>query len=203
MTKQPPIGLSGFAKSGKTTAAEYLQQRHGYTRLHIAAPLRSMLDRLLIEFGMLPDECWQYLEGDLKEAVIPCLGVTSRHAQVSLGTRWGRESIHPDLWVNVWKFAASGVAAPMNDSVRFSNEEAAIRDMGGVTIMITRPNVGPVVYRNAFGKWLYRTLGIPWGVHDSERVDRLRPDFVICNDGSVSDLHRKIDRVVGMIGTAT
>lgn len=197
MTKQPPIGLSGFAKSGKTTAAEYLQQRHGYTRLHIAAPLREMLFALLNKgFGMSGYDIHRYLEGDLKEAVIPCLGVTSRHAQISLGTEWGRKQINDDLWVNAWKYTASGVAAPMNDSVRFPNEEATIRDMGGFTIMIVRPECGPAAFKNRMGRRLYEVFGLMWGVHDSERVDRLDADYVIHNTGSVEDLHRCLDHVV-------
>lgn len=197
MTKQPPIGLSGFAKSGKTTAAEYLQHRHGYTRLHIAAPLRSMLFALLNEgFGMSGYDIHRYLEGDLKEAVIPCLGVTGRSAQISLGTRWGREAVSPDLWVNAWKHRADQYDAPMNDSVRFPNEETTIRDMGGFTIMIVRPECGPAAFKSRVGRWLYGVFGLMCGVHDSERVDRLDADYVIHNTGSVQDLHKCLDHVV-------
>ena len=196
MTKQPPIGLSGFAKSGKTTAAEYLQQRHGYTRLHIAEPLRHMLHSLLYNFDMIPIQRLRYLEGDLKEAVIPCLGVTSRHAQISLGTEWGRKQINDNLWVNAWKHRAAGYDAPMNDSVRFPNEEATIRDMGGFTIMIVRPECGPAAFKGRLGRWLYEVFGLMWGVHDSERVDRLDADYVIHNTGSVQDLHKCLDEVV-------
>ena len=193
----PPIGLSGFAKSGKTTAAEYLQREYGYQRLHIADPLRGMLDNLLLAFGVPTHMRMKYLEGDLKESVIPELGVTSRHAQITLGTEWGRESIHPDLWQRCWEARATRLAAPaMNDSVRFPNEEAGIRSRNGMTIMIVRPEAGPAAYRNGIGKWLYQTFGVMWGVHDSERVDRLNPDFLIHNTGSLDDLYRMIDKVM-------
>lgn len=205
-TAIPPIGLSGFAQSGKTTAANYLEAQYGYTRQHIADPLRDMLRSLLFNMGMSGLDAHRYLEGSAKEAVIPCLGVTSRHAQISLGTAWGREEISPDLWVNAWKHRASSVTAPMNDSVRFPNEERTIRDMNGFTILIVRPGCGPAAFKSHVGRWLYETFGVMWGVHDSERVDRLSPDYVIYNTGTVAQLHAMLDRVVwlredGMVPT--
>ena len=190
----PPIGISGFAKSGKTTAAEYLQREYGYTRLHIADPLRSMLGILLHCFGMDGQERQRYLEGDRKEDVIPCLGVSSRRAQITLGTEWGRELIHPDLWQRCWNARAEAKGgAVMNDSVRFPNEEAGIRALNGFTMLIVRPDVGPAAFKGPLGRWLYETFGVMRGVHDSERVDRLRPDFVIHNTGSLEDLYRMLD----------
>lgn len=193
----PAIGLSGLAQSGKTTAADYLQRYYGYKRLHIAEPLRAMLRTLLKRFGYSDPEITRYLTGDLKEQIIPCLGVTSRWAQISLGTEWGREQIGTDLWARLWSHEASGFPAPMNDSVRFPNEETAIRRIGGKTILIRRKGTNPAAFKWGFvGKLLYHAFGLMWGVHDSERVDRLRPDFVIDNDGTLDDLYRDLDSVV-------
>lgn len=194
----PPIGLSGFAGSGKTTAAQYLETKYGYTRLHIAEPLRDMLAALLRRFGMNSPEINYYLEGGGKESVIPCLGVTSRHAQISLGTRWGREGMHPNLWVDCWQYTASEVDAAMNDSVRFPNEERTIRALNGVTILIVRPGCGPAAFKGRVGRWLYQMFGLMQGVHDSERVDRLNPDYLIHNTGSVEDLNWCLDAVMRM-----
>lgn len=196
MTTTPPIGLSGFAQSGKTTAANYLEVEYGYKRLHIAEPLRDMLRSLLFDMGMSGLDAHRYLEGAAKEEVIPCLGVTSRHAQVSLGTEWGRNQISPDLWVNAWKHRAASVDAPMNDSVRFPNEERTIRDMDGFTILIVRPGCGPAAFKSRIGKGLFETFGMMRGVHDSERTDRLSPEYVIHNTGTVEQLHRMLDVVM-------
>jgi len=192
----PPIGISGYAGSGKTTVADYITSRYGYQKRHIAEPLRRMLRSLLTDFGMAPEEITEYLTGSLKEQVIPCLGVTSRRAQITLGTEWGRKQVHPDLWASLWSLQAEG-KADMNDSVRFPNEEDAIRRSHGITILVTRPGTGPAAFRwGAFGRWLHRTFGIMWGVHDSERVDRLNPDYVIVNDGSLEILRAKVDSVM-------
>ncbi len=193
-----PIGLSGFAQSGKTTAANYLESKYGFTRLHIADPLRSMLRELLFYSNMSPYEIDRYLTGDLKETIIPCLGVTSRHAQITLGTEWGREQITPDLWVNFWDMRAKRCKTPaMNDSVRFPNEESIIRVNGGHTVLIVRPDKGPAAFKwGRFGKWMFDVFGCMWGVHDSERTDRLRPDFVIYNTGTLDQLYAMLDEVM-------
>jgi hypothetical protein len=80
---------------------------------------------------MKAEEITRYLEGDLKEQVIPCLGVTSRYAQIMLGTEWGREMISQDLWANTWERSIEDESV-MNDSGRFPNEVEAIRRRFGV-----------------------------------------------------------------------
>jgi hypothetical protein len=197
---QPPraIGLSGFAKSGKTTAAEYLESRYGYERRHIAEPLRDMLRVLLRRHRYDEALIDRYLTGDLKEEVIPALGVTSRHAQITLGTEWGRVQIDPALWSRTWAVENADRGQVMNDSVRFPNEETAIRqDLGGFTILITRPGTKPVAFKwGVAGRVLYKLFGCMWGVHDSERTDRLDPDYVIENDGTLEELYAELDFIM-------
>jgi hypothetical protein len=188
------VGLSGFAQSGKTTAALYLEKKYGIRRKHIAEPLRAMLAVLLTANGMKADEITRYLEGDLKEQVIPCLGVTSRYAQITIGTEWGRELISQDLWANTWERSIADGEWVMNDSVRFPNEAAAIRRRGGVVIMIKRPGTSPAKFKwGKIGEFLFEKFGLMWGVHDSERIDRIKPDFIIHNDSSVEQLFADLD----------
>lgn len=198
------IGISGFAQSGKTTVAKVLEGQ-GYTRRHIATPLRAMLVPLLEAFGIPYGESgtdvgqtpntYDYLEGRLKEDVIPGIGKSGRYLQIKLGTEWGREQIADDLWVRAWTQGLTAESKVINDSVRFSNEAAAIDRADGFTIMVRRPGVGPRAYKWNFlniGKFLYETFGIWWGVHDSERADRLRPDFTIENTGTIEDLENEV-----------
>jgi hypothetical protein len=197
------IGLSGFAGAGKTAAAKYIEERYGFERKHIAEPLRAMLAVLLRINGISDEMITRYLEGDLKDGVvIPEIGKTSRDLQITLGTEWGREQVHPALWSDTWKRSA-GDGKVMNDSVRFPNEQDAIREMGGVTILIDRPGSQPAKFKwGQIGKALFRWFGLWWGIHDSERLDRLRPDFVIHNDGTLEDLYEAIDQVIAWAGTA-
>lgn len=198
--KTPALGISGFAQSGKTTAANYLEKYHGYRRHHIAEPLRDMLRVLLRRFGMADELINRYLTGDLKEQVIPCLGVTSRSAQITLGTEWGREQVDENLWARLWAHEVNAFTRPMNDSVRFPNEESEIRGIGGATILIRRKGTHPAAFKwGMVGRLLYRCFGIMWGVHDSERVDRLNPDYVIDNDGCLDELYHELDAVLALL----
>ncbi|MCA1379364.1 hypothetical protein I6F34_00820 [Bradyrhizobium sp. BRP05] len=193
------VGLAGFAQSGKTTAALYLEQKYAIRRKHIAEPLRAMLAVLLKANGMKDSMITRYLEGDLKESVIPELGVTSRYAQITLGTEWGRQLIGDDLWANTWARDIHDGEDVMNDSVRFPNEAEAIRKLGGIVIMIKRPGTKPAKFKwGKLGEFLYDKLGLLWGVHDSERIDRIKPDFVIHNDSSIEQLHADLDEVMAL-----
>lgn len=196
------IGLSGFAQAGKTTVANYIEKNYGYRRQHIAEPLRAMLRTLLQRFSMDDELIDRYLTGDLKKKVIPCLGVTSRRAQITIGTEWGRELIDPSLWARLWAHEAE--SKTMNDSVRFPNEEAAIHGLhGGFTVLVVRPGAGPAAFKwGKLGAFLYAKLGLMWGVHDSERVDRLDPDYVLPNDGSLELLYASIDDIMEAEGVS-
>jgi hypothetical protein len=188
------VGLAGFAQSGKTTAALHLEKKYSIRRKHIAEPLRAMLAVLLQANGMSSDMITRYLEGDLKEQLIPELGVTSRYAQITIGTEWGRKLIGEDLWANTWERGIADGESVMNDSVRFPNEAEAIRRRGGVVIMIKRPGTKPAKFKwGKLGEFLYDKLGLLWGVHDSERIDRIKPDFIIHNDSSVEQLYADLD----------
>jgi len=198
------IGLSGFAQSGKTTAARYIASKYGFERRHIAEPLRAMLAVLMRANKIPEDMIDRYLVGDLKDGVpIPELGGrTSRYLQIKTGTEYGRKMIHPDIWVDTWHRGIGPGERAMNDSVRFPNEERAIHADDGITILIRRKGTGPAAFKwklpfgLSLGKWLYRLTGIMWGVHDSERTDRLNPMAIIDNDGTLEEFYAAIDDVI-------
>lgn len=194
------IGISGYATSGKTEVAKYLEQHYGFKRRHIAEPLRAMLVPLLKAYGFEDDLIWAYLEGPLKEDVIPELGVTPRYLQITLGTEWGRVLIKDSIWAEAWRLAVKPDEVAINDSVRFPNEQEAIDKLGGFTIMIERPHVGPAKFTSGWGKALYEMFGLMWGVHPSERIDLIDPDYTITNDGTMAELHAKIDSIMAVNG---
>lgn len=193
------IGLSGFAQSGKTTAANYIEKTYGFERRHIAEPLRAML-AVLMRANKIPEAMIdRYLTGDLKDGVpIPELGGrTSRHLQITIGTEWGREEVDPNLWVDTWHRGVGPDDMAMNDSVRFPNEEGAIHEDDGITLMIEREGTGPAAFKWGYiGEQLYAWFGCMWGVHDSERIDRLKPTYRIPNNGTLDELYRAIDAVM-------
>lgn len=140
------IGIySPAAGSGKTTLALGLRG-HGYVRLRFADPLKAMVGALLTHQGEHPDMIARMLDGDLKETPAATLaGRTPRHSLRTLGTEWGRDCMHPDIWVNAAMMrAGEEIEAGRRvvfDDMRFENEAAAIKRAGGLLVRITRPGV--------------------------------------------------------------
>ena len=173
MTLPRLIGLYSPAPGcGKTSVADLLIE---HQRVSFAAPLKRAVWRLLDELGL---EGFRYVYTD-KEAIIPELGVSARHMMQTLGTEWGRACIHPDFWVMIARAEAQRIMADgrsvVIDDVRFPNETAMIRELGGELWRIDRPGVS------------YD------GDHSSEGgLEDITPDRVIINDGTITQLKEKI-----------
>jgi hypothetical protein len=135
MTPPRIVGFSGKAGAGKTSAALILVAMAGYARLSFAAPLRDML----LAIGLTAE--------DLSEGkAIPHLllgGKTPRFALQTLGTDWGRRTICNDIWLGIARHrmqqALSTGESVCFDDVRFANEAAMIRSLGGLVVNVERP----------------------------------------------------------------
>ena len=173
MTLPRLIGLYSPAPGcGKTTVANLFIE---HQRVSFAAPLKRAVWRLLDGLGISGSH-FAYTD---KEAVIPELGVSARHMMQTLGTEWGRACIHPDFWVMIARAQTERIMADggsvVIDDVRFPNEAAMIRDLGGELWRIDRPGV---IYS---------------GDHSSEGgLEDIIPHQVIINDGTIDQLKAKI-----------
>ena len=167
------IGLYSPAPGcGKTTVADLLIE---HQHVSFAAPLKRAVWRLLDDLGL---KGFHYVYTD-KEAIIPELGVSARHMMQTLGTEWGRACVHPDFWVMIARAETQRIMADdrsvVIDDVRFPNEAAMIRDLGGELWRIDRPGVS------------YD------GSHESEGgLEDITPDRVLINDGTITQLLEKI-----------
>lgn len=131
MTKNPIaiIAFTGPAGSGKDTAGRYLIDNYGFKKLSFAKGLKDMLAVL-----GYPDPA----SAADKEAIIPELGVSWRHLAQTLGTEWGRQQVHPDLWVIIAEQVIRKEAgAFVITDLRFENEAAMVRRLGGVIGFLT------------------------------------------------------------------
>lgn len=164
------IGLTGPAGSGKSTIAKAL----GFERRSFALPLKQMMVCLLRHTGMPPAEIERRINGDLKEQVIPIFGKSARSMMQTLGTEWGRDQVHPDMWVKV--ATANLPTRVVFDDVRFENETVAIRQTGGVIVRLSGRG------------------GIA-GSHMSEKG--VTADHVVSNTGTVSDTVQAILQAIG------
>lgn len=178
------VGLSGYAQSGKDTAAEVLTKR-GFTRIAFADILRDMAfaidpyvrtntkaDKDIVIFERLSSAIKNYGWDFAKEEFPDVRRLLQR-----LGTEAGREILGENIWVDT---ALNN--APENTvvtDVRFPNEVEGIEKRGGVVIRITRPGVGP---KNE---------------HASENsLEGWEWEYEIENDGSIQDLHDAVLSIV-------
>lgn len=188
----PPrlIGLySPAPRSGKTTVANYLNGM-GYRRLPFAAPIKSMLRPFLTQLGY-GDRLDDYLEGEGKEELIPELRLTPRQLMQTLGTEWGRTCIHPQVWTMCWeRMAASNLERGIDvvvDDVRFPNEAAMVRRLGGEMWRVERSNTERQTAHASEG-----------GLDEYPLFDRR-----LVNDGSLLELHNRVREIVAPLSLAS
>lgn len=165
------IGFTGKKSSGKSTAATHLCKELGFVKHAFAEPIKVMIFHFIKSFGYSDVDADQYIRFD-KETVIPKIGVSARHCMQTLGTEWGRDCVHPDAWILACKTELERSTAPLIvfDDVRFENEAALIRELGGFIIHIER------------GTWH------PEDIHLSESGIFDQPgDVMIFNDDSLPE----------------
>lgn len=183
------IGLYSNAPSaGKSTVADMLADEYRFKVVSFAAPLKETVGAFLREMGINPFRVIDMLyEPAYKEKIVPELGVTPRHLMQTLGTEWGRQCIHPNVWTDAWVRRVADMpedALVVADDVRFPNEIDAVRSVGGVIWRIDRPGVtiAPEVLDHLS----------EGGLHD------VQPDAAIVNDGTDKELLEKVMRTLSL-----
>lgn len=163
------IGLAGRARAGKDTVADELIDQLGGAKHSFAGSLKAM-----IKAGLgLNDKA----DGEAIEKY----GVNYRFIAQTLGTEWGRDTIHPDLWVLTLKnrLQYEDATLVIIPDVRFPNEAKFIREHG-ILIHVTRP-----------GEPIAESL------HASENKLAIGgDDYRIANEGTLAQLIDKVDRLV-------
>lgn len=179
------IGLSGPEGAGKSTVANLLHN-YGFGIVPFAKPLKDMLRALGV-----PEPC---LTGTPEQKLSPLEmfgGKSARDAMKTLGTEWGRNCIAPDFWSKAWLHHVKGLRHARNewsigsenivaDDVRFPQEVAAIKSLGGRVICVVR----------SMADFERRPT------HPSENFAALIPDCFIVNDGTIDDLRAKISKAL-------
>ncbi len=171
------IGLAGKAGSGKDTIGGLIADLPRWQQIAFADPLRVML----VMGGFAKPE--QLNDRKLKETPIELHGASPRVLMQTLGTEWGREMIHPEIWIRllaerVDKFTEANVAGVVITDIRFEDEAEYVRRVGGKVVHVIRP---PGAH------------GLLSSKHRSEAgVKRRYGDLLLDNDGLVADLPDKL-----------
>lgn len=174
------IGLSGYARSGKDTAADHLISNYGFTRYSFAAPMKEAMYRLNpIVFS---DSIGEFRYKNLVDVYGLDKAKESypeiRRLLQIFGTEVGREMFGANFWVDLTLNSITDGNAVISD-VRFKNEADAIRAAGGEIWRINRFGIGPVTN------------------HSSEvDLDDYNFDHLINNDLSVVKLNKVIDTIL-------
>lgn len=129
--------------SGKTTVAAALAQQ-GWKVISFAQPLKAMAAALLDSAGYGHSEIEQILSADKQRELGHLAGTpTARHLLQTLGTAWGRELIHPRLWIELWEDRVRPLLElgqpVVCDDLRTPDEMAAVQALGGECWLVQRP----------------------------------------------------------------
>lgn len=174
------IGIAGKKLAGKSTVARYLRTRHGFTDKAAADP---MYDALGTMFGQdFRSDYWQANKDT--EPVPGAGGKTLRQLLQTLGTEWGREMVHEDLWVGLLdtrirdyakRWNPTGPARIVIQDVRLYHEVCWVK-RHGVLVHVSNPRTE--VY----------------DPHSSEKgVDPELASFRLLNDGTHDHLYVQIE----------
>lgn len=171
------VGLCGLAGAGKNAVAAILRDRRSFTPIAFADPIYAAVAAIT---GLSVE---QMADRTAKEEPIEWLGRSPRSLLQTLGTEWGRESVHQEIWVRramrrAGDVLAAGGHVAITD-VRFVNEAEAIRAAGGAVWRVCRPAAGLAGETARHSS----EAGIPDGLID----------LTIRNDGSLHDLEAAVE----------
>ena len=138
------IGLTGRARSGKDAIADILVKHHNFTKIAFAGPIKEMTQKLL---QMTPATLEQTKDYGLHHLD----GVTPRRIMQTLGTDWGRDIIHKELWIRIaeermnllMETSEEGRNLVFTD-VRFDNEAEMLLAYDASIYQVNRPGIGGV-----------------------------------------------------------
>jgi hypothetical protein len=176
------IGLSGYARSGKDTVADYLVKNYGFTRMAFADPIREALYRLdpKVTFGGMPEISLAWAVDKSGWEVVKDESPEVRGLLQRMGTEVARNMFGEDFWVDYaigqsWK----------NDNVvfsdvRFRNEAKAIEKNWGQNWRVNRTGAQAA---NAH-------------VSETQMDDYKEFDTVLNNDSSKEALYEQIDKIM-------
>lgn len=164
------IAFSGYAKSGKDTAAEIIKSE--FPSFQIKKFSYKLKEIASILTGLSADV---FEKQSVKDSHISGWNMTGREMLQRIGTDAIRDGLHKDAWVMALFSDYHLTDKWIITDCRFPNEYEYVKDFGGMVFRIERPNVKPV------------------NAHPSETaLDGYSFDATIVNDGDIATLKHNI-----------
>ena len=180
MVSQVELGSNTIAGCGKDTVATLIASQTGFAIYGFADPIYAMVKT---GFG-IDGKSEEFQDRVAKASPIPWLSsedkpISLRYLLETLGTEWGRNYIHEDLWTRLAsKFVRECLTGVIIRDVRFENEVEWLDSEGGILVHIIRPD--------------YHAPDATVG-HLSNIPLAIRPrDHVIMNDCSLTLLEERV-----------
>jgi dephospho-CoA kinase len=192
------IGITGKKGSGKDVLGSYFVDECQFQLYKFAEPIKNMCRDIFL---------WDdtHVDGTKKEQIDPRWGISPRQAQQFIGTELFREkfrevskTFNDRIANNIWvkRFEYMYKAEKLDNKrmylqepnyvitdVRFLNEADAVHSLGGKIIQIK----------------CEKTIGNDTHASETE-MDYIVPDYIISNNGTLTELHDKFNKVRDDIG---
>lgn len=177
------IGISGQAFSGKDEVAKIIQTRQAdfggipHEIRRFAGKLKEIASILL----NVPQ--YRLEDREFKESYLPDFDMTVRSFLQIAGTDALRNVLHKDIWINSLFREFDDSSRWIIPDVRFANELGKIKELGGITIRVDRPDLAGNDFHTSETEW--RTLPF---------------DYVITNDSTLDHLRQEVKKMLNNYG---
>ena len=184
------IGCAGQARNGKDETANYLAEKLGWYRGAFAFNVKRIF---CDAFNVTPDfiEKWK-TSPEIPEDFL----VEIRKALQFIGD--GFRQIKDGVWIDM--LFREGHDSLIISDIRYTNELRSVKDRKGLNVLIYRPGYANND-TNASESQIKRYVDFflengQEGLNKTDHPEFGLVDFFIINDGSIEDLHSKIDTYI-------
>lgn len=142
MSKNTLIALSGKMHSGKSTVADIFLQDKNWSKVKFAQHIKDIVNNFLIISGYSDELAKDCVDGDLKNELLPNIGLTPRWMLQNIGSDFPIKNNYHYIWRDIaMQTSLNLINHGKNviiDDLRFSQESDSVHKNNGYTIFVDR-----------------------------------------------------------------